>query len=143
MKYRRMDHAVFYCDYHLVWPTKYRRKVLNEGVREFLIGWVRELEDHRPDIIVKTINTDKDHIHLHISIPPSQSVGSIVRLIKSNSAKALNQKFPFLRQTYWGTRSVWSAGYFCSTIGINEETIRRYIENQGKEEAGQNNSQLF
>ena len=133
MKYRRMDHAVFYCDYHLVWPTKFRRKVLNDGVRDFLIQWAKDFEDHRPDIIIKTINTDVDHIHLHVSISPSNSVGSIVRLIKSNSAKAMNQKFPFLRKTYWGTRSVWPAGYFCSTVGVNEETIRRYIENQGKE----------
>lgn len=143
VKYRRMDHAVFYCDYHLVWPTKFRRKVLNPGVREFLLVWFQELAENRPDIIVKTVNIDQDHIHIHVSIPPSLSVGSVVRLIKSNSARALNQKFPHLRTAYWGTRSVWSAGYFCSTIGANESTIRQYIENQGKEEAGQNNAKLF
>jgi putative transposase len=105
--------------------------------------WFQTLARHRPDIIIKTINTDIDHIHIHVSIPPSQSVGSVVRLIKSNSAKELNKKFPHLRTVYWGTRSVWSAGYFCSTIGVNEATIRRYIENQGKEESGQNNVSLF
>jgi putative transposase len=143
MMYRRIDHSVFYCDYHLVWPTKFRRAIFNPGVREFLIQTLKDLPNHRPDIIIKEINTDKDHIHLLVSIPPTITVGSVVRIIKSNTARELNQKFPHLRKTYWGTRSVWSAGYFCSTVGINEEVIRRYIIHQGQTDAGQNNLKLI
>ena len=135
--YRRMTHAVFSCDYHVVWPTKYRRKILNPGVQGYLLEVLQRLSEHRPDLIVKKVNTDKDHIHILISIPPSVTVGSVVGLIKSNTARSLNEKFPHLRKTYWGTRSIWSAGYFVSTVGINEAVIRRYIENQGKEDAGQ------
>ena len=62
--------------------------------------------------------------------------------MKSVTAKALNDKFPHLKQIYWGTNSIWSAGYFVSTVGINEDVIRRYIENQGKEDAGQTNIKL-
>lgn len=141
--YRRMAHAVFSCDYHLVWPTKYRRKILNKGVQGYLLEVLSGLPEHRPDLIIKEVNTDEDHIHLVISIPPTVTVGSVVRLLKSNTARSLNQKFPHLRQAYWGTRSIWSAGYFVSTVGINEEVIRRYIEDQGKEDAGQNNLWLF
>ena len=47
------------------------------------------------------------------------------------------QKFPFLKQMYWGTDGIWSDGYFVSTVGVNEQTIQRYIENQGKEDSGQ------
>lgn len=141
--YRRMTHAVFACDYHLVWPTKYRRKILDVSVQGYITEVLRGLPDHRPDLIVKEVNTDEDHIHILISIPPSVTVGSVVGLIKSNTAKSLNNRYPHLRKVYWGTRSIWSAGYFVSTVGINEQVIRRYIENQGKDDAGQNNLRLF
>ena len=65
------------------------------------------------------------------------SVGKAVGIIKQNTARELKQKFPFLKQVYWGTEAVWSEGYFASTVGANESIIRRYIENQGKEETGQ------
>ena len=141
--YRRMSHSVFSCDYHLVWPTKYRRKILNAGVQGHLCTILQGLPNHRPDLIIKEVNTDEDHIHILISIPPTVSVGSVVGLIKSNTAKSLNEKFPHLRKVYWGTRSIWSAGYFVSTVGINEEIIRRYIQNQGEDDAGQSNLRLL
>ena len=85
----------------------------------------------------KTINHDKDHLHLLISIPPTVAVGKIVGIIKQNTSRALKQKFPFLKEVYWGTDAVWSAGYFVSTIGVNEQVIKAYIQNQGKSDAGQ------
>jgi len=72
-----------------------------------------------------------------VSIPPKMSVGSVVRIVKSNTARAIKQKFPFLKELYWGTDGVWSDGYFVSTVGAHESTIRKYIENQGKEDSGQ------
>lgn len=137
-----MSHCVFYADYHLVWPTKYRRDIFNPGVQAYLIESLRTLPKHRPDLIIKEVNADKDHIHLLVSIPPTVTVGSVVRIIKTNTAKGLNDKFPHLRKTYWGTRSVWSAGYFVSTVGVNEEVIRRYIQKQGQEDAGQTSLEL-
>ncbi|HTE22410.1 MAG TPA: IS200/IS605 family transposase [Candidatus Limnocylindria bacterium] len=140
--YRRMSHCVFLCDFHLVWPTKYRRKIFNEGVQGYLKEFLASWPEHHPDIILKTVNTDQDHIHLLVSIPPTRSVGMVVGTLKSVTAAALNDNFPHLRKTYWGTRSIWSAGYFASTVGINEEVIRRYIENQGKDDAGHTNLRL-
>ncbi len=134
---RRTSHAVFVCDYHLVWPTKYRRKIFNEGVLAFLKEAIKGLSKHYPELLIKEINTDEDHVHILISIPPQMAVGEVVRIIKANTARDLNEKFPFLRKIYWGTRSVWSAGYFVSTVGVNEEIIRRYIQQQGEEDAGQ------
>ena len=65
------------------------------------------------------------------------SVGSVVRLIKTNTARKLKEQFPFLKKVYWGTDSIWSEGYFVSTVGIDEATIRKYIQQQGAEDAGQ------
>jgi len=134
---------VFACDYHLVWPTKYRRDILNPGVQGYLKEFLKSWPEHHPDVILKTVNTDKNHIHLLVSIPPTKSVGMVVKTLKSVTARALKEQFPFLKTVYWGTDSIWSAGYFASTVGINEAVIRRYIEQQGLEDAGQNNIELF
>ena len=93
--------------------------------------------EHYPLIRIKTVNHDKDHIHMLVSIPPTMAVGKVVGIIKQNTSVELKQKFPFLKKVYWGTDAVWSEGYFVSTVGIDEEVIKEYIENQGKKDAGQ------
>ena len=116
--------------------TKYRRKIINEGVSEFLRNRLREITDHYPEIEVLEYNDDKDHIHLLVSIPPKMSVGSVVRIIKTNTASKLKVNFPFLKKVYWGTDSIWSGSYFVSTVGVDEAIIRRYIQHQGEEDQG-------
>jgi len=117
--------------------TKYRKKVFNEGIFAYFDIKLAEITEHYPTIKFKTVNHDKDHLHMLISIPPTMSVGKAVGLIKQNTTRELKQKFPFLKQIYWGTEAVWSEGYFVSTVGINEETIKQYIENQGNKDSGQ------
>jgi putative transposase len=65
------------------------------------------------------------------------SIGKAVGIIKQNMSQHLKQKFPFLKEVYWGTDAIWSEGYFVSTVGIHDAVIRKYIENQGKKDAGQ------
>ena len=89
-------------------------------MKAYFLDVLKELPQYRPDLIVKEVNIDQGHIHLLISMPPTEPVESVMRLLKANTSKALNAKFPSLRQT-----------------------IRRYIENQGKEDTGQNNVELF
>ena len=137
MKYKKQSHCVYCCDYHLVIATKYRRKVFNEGVFAYLEIKMREIRKHYPELEIKEVNHDEDHIHILISIPPKVSVGSIVRIIKTNTSRGIKQKFPFLKEVYWGTDGIWSDGYFVSTVGINEKIVRQYIENQGVEDSGQ------
>jgi len=88
-------------------------------------------------IMVKTINHDKDHLHMLVSIPPAMAVGKVVGIIKQNTARELRQKFPIVSQVYWRGDSVWSDGYFVSTVGVTDAIIRKYILNQGKKDAGQ------
>ena len=137
MEYKKQAHAVYHCQYHVVLPTKYRRKVFNDGIVEYLKFKLIEITKYYPEIEFKELNHDRDHLHLLISIPPKMSVGSVVRIIKANTARGLKQKFPFLKEVYWGTDGIWSEGYFVSTTGINEEIIKKYIDNQGTEDAGQ------
>lgn len=65
------------------------------------------------------------------------TVGSVVRIIKANTARDLKKKFTFLQNVYYGTDGIWSEGYFVSTSGISEDILRRYIRFQGEEDAGQ------
>lgn len=98
---------------------------------------LHEITTYYPELEFKKMNHDKDHIHLLVAIPPKMSVGSVVRIIKSNTARGLKQKFPFLKRIYWGTDGIWSDGYLASTVGVNEDVIKRYIEMQGKQDSGQ------
>lgn len=98
---------------------------------------LKEVKDYYPELDILEINHDDDHIHMLIVIPPKMSVGQVVRILKSNTSKRLKDKFPFLKKVYWGTDGVWSDGYFVSTIGINENVIKNYIEKQGQEDSGQ------
>ena len=136
-RYRKSRHCVWLCDYHLVLPTKYRRKIFNDGLFAYVKRKLLEIPEHYPQIYIKEANHDEDHIHLLVSIPPQMNVGSVVRLIKTNTSRKLKEQFPFLKQVYWGTDGIWSEGYFVSTVGIDEATIRCYIEAQGNEDAGQ------
>ena len=137
MELTHLSHCVYHCDYHLVIVTKYRKKIFNEGIFAYFKVKLAEITSHYPTIRFKTINHDKDHLHLLVSIPPTISIGKAVGLIKQNTAKELKQKFLSIKQIYWGTNSVWSEGYFVSTVGINSQMIKKYIESQGKKDSGQ------
>jgi len=117
--------------------TKYRRKIFTEGVGSYCIIKVQEISKYYPDIRIYNAKTDKDHMHFLVSIPPRFSVSKVINLVKSNTGRAVREKFPFLKNVYWGDDGIWSGGYFVSTIGLNEDMIKRYIEMQGAEDNGQ------
>ena len=137
MEYVHLAHCVYHCEYHLVIVTKNRKEIFNEGIFAYLEKKLAEVTEHYPLVKIGTVNHDKDHIHLLVSIPPTMSVGKVVGIIKQNTSRELKQKFPFLKEVYWGTEAVWSEGYFVSTVGIDEAMIHAYIEAQGKKDAGQ------
>ena len=137
MELVNLSHFVYQCDYHIVLVTRYRRKVFNEGIFAYMNKKLVEITEHYPLIRIKTVNHDRDHIHMLVSIPPTMSVGKVVGIIKQNTSREMRQKFPYLMQTYWGTDGIWSDGYFVSTVGADETVIQAYIENQGKKDAGQ------
>jgi len=70
-------------------------------------------------------------------IPPKYAVSKVVGTIKKKTSRSLSRKFVFLKKVYWDRKGVWSKGYFVSTVGINEEVIRRYVQSQEEEETGQ------
>lgn len=137
MKTRKQAHSVYRCAYHIVFIPKYRRKILVKGVKSYLEIKLDEIRKYHPELEYMERNIQPDHVHLVISFPPKYSVSKMVGIIKQNTSKGLRKKFDFIRQIYIGTQAVWSAGYFVSTVGLDEEMIRKYVRYQEKEDSGQ------
>ena len=115
-----------------------RRKILVEGIAEYFKKVLGEVRKFYPDWFIEEIGIDADHVHLHMIIPPKYSVSKVVKTMKSITSKRMREKFPhFLQKIYWDDKGIWARGFFVSTVGINEATIRKYIRYQGKQDAGQ------
>lgn len=134
MRIRQLSHSTYSLQYHLVWGTKYRKKILKDYVKKELIRSFKETIKKYPTLYLTTVNTDQDHVHLQLEIPPNIAISDAVEVLKSNSSSALKKKFKFIRGIYIYADGIWSVGYFVSSIGLNEGRIRRYIEYQGKKE---------
>ena len=136
-RYRKQSNCVYACEYHIVFTSKYRRKIFSKGIGEYFGKRLEEIRQYYPEVDILEYNHDKDHVHFLVSIPPKLSVGSVVRILKCNSARWLKEKFAkYLKSVYWGTPSIWSEGYFVSTVGRDENVIPKYIEKQGIEDEG-------
>jgi putative transposase len=90
-----------------------------------------------PGVTVETIGFAKDHVHMVMVIPPKYSIASVMGRLKSQSSSQLRKKFSWLSKVYWKENIVWSPGYFVSSVGLDEETVRRYVEHQGNQDSGQ------
>jgi len=127
------SHNVTVLLYHFVFPTKYRRVVIDKGVDKAIIGICFEIEK-RYEIKFIEIGTDKDHIHLLVQSVPTYSVTKLITVIKSITAREVFKKCPHVKKQLWGGE-FWSDGYFASTVGKHgdENMIANYVKNQGNE----------
>ena len=133
MEYRTCSHSVYDIQYHLVWVTKYRYKVLIGEVALRLRDLIRQSCEARGLIIVRG-NISKDHVHLLVSSPPSFAPAKVVQYLKGRSSRLLQDEFVTLKRRYWG-QHLWARGYFCGTVGaVTEDMIKAYVENQSGEE---------
>ena len=123
--------------YHVVWIPRYRYKILVKGVAEYLAIKFDEVRKWYPELEYVERNIQPDHVHLVVSFPPKFSIARMVQIMKSNTGRAMAEKFEFIKQRYYGRGGIWSVGYFVSTVGLDEATIRRYVEYQEKEDFGQ------
>jgi len=134
MKYKRKSHCMFLLKYHLILTVKYRHKLLvdfnlSSSLKEYIKQIARDY-----DFDVEVMEVDKNHIHLLLELKPAQCVAEIVKIIKSITTKQLWINYNYLLQKkLWGSRSFWTSGYFiCTTGDASTETIKKYIQNQGK-----------
>jgi len=133
MKYRRQAHVVYKTKYHVVWIPKYRRKILVGGVGTYCEAVIRRvLTERYPDVVVEVMRIQPDHVHMMIEIPPKYAVSTVVGAMKGETSREMRKKFGYIGSA----SSMWSIGYFVSTVGANEGIIRRYIEEQEEQDTG-------
>ena len=120
---------VYSLQYHLVWCVKYRRKVLVNEIEKSLKEILIQLcKDH--EITIEEMETDKDHIHMLISLKPQHYIPTVVKTLKGQSARRLFKLHPEIKRFLW-VGHLWNPSYFIATVSENtEEQIRRYIQSQ-------------
>ena len=129
-KTQSLAHTKWLCKYHIVFTPKYRRKVIYNQYRNSLREILRRLCEYKG---VKIIEGElmADHVHMLVLIPPKISVSSFMGYLKGKSALMMFDKHANLKYKF-GNRHFWEKSYYVSTVGLNEATIKKYIQEQEK-----------
>ena len=127
----KASHCAWQIHYHVVFPVKYRRGLLDGSVVEIITQTAMEIQE-RYDIDFEQIGCDGNHIHLLCSAHPKVAPGQIVRVFKSITARELFRRKPGLKRALWGGE-FWSDGYYVATVGERGDwsVVERYVKNQG------------
>ncbi len=131
-EYESLSHSAWECKYHVVFIPKYRRKTMYAELRRHLGEVFRRLAEQKESRIEEG-HLMKDHVHMLISIPPKYAVSQVIGFIKGKSAIHLARVYGERKRSFVG-QSFWARGYFVSTVGRDEATIRAYIQNQERED---------
>ena len=129
-KTNSLSRTTWMCKYHIVFIPKYRRKAIYGQYRSDLQEIIRQLFKYKGVEILEG-HLMPDHVHLLLSIPPKMSVSSFMGYLKGKSALMMFDKHANLKYKY-GNRHFWAEGYYVSTVGLNEATIKKYISEQEK-----------
>lgn len=142
-KYKKLSPVIYKCEYHIVWVPKYRLRILKGTIKELLEQDIRMLCEWK-QCEVNELNIQDNHIHLLISVPPKLSISNLMGILKGKLAIKIFKSYPQLKKKpYWGNH-FWARGYFVSTVGLDEEMIKRYVKYQEKEEKKiESNQQKF
>ncbi len=132
-RFRRLSHTIYECKYHLIFCPKYRRRILKDEIREYVRREIENLLRQKEGIEIIEMNVQSDHIHLIVWIPPKYTVSAVMGYLKGKLAIRLLQKYERLGKQFWG-RHLWGRGYCVSTVGIDEQRIREYVQWQEKKE---------
>ena len=125
-----LAHTKWMCKYHIVFTPKYRRKAIYGELRKDIREYIRTLCEYKGVEIIEG-HMMIDHVHLLLSIPPKMSVSSLMGYLKGKSALMIFDNHANLKYKY-GNRKFWAEGYYVSTVGLNESTIKKYIAEQDK-----------
>ena len=130
--YESLKHTTWECKYHVVFIPKCRRKMLYAQLRRELGTVFRGLAEQK-ECKVEEGHLMPDHVHMLLSVPPKYSVSNVMGFIKGKSAIHIARVYAGRRRNFVG-QHFWARGYWVSTVGKNEAAVRRYIQNQEKED---------
>ena len=127
-KANSLAHTKWMCKYHIVFTPKYRRKIIYNQYKESIRDILKQLCAYKGVEIIEG-HLMPDHVHMLVSIPPKLSVSQFMGYLKGKSALMIFDKHANLKYKF-GNRHFWAEGYYVSTVGLNEATIRKYIQEQ-------------
>ena len=127
-----LAHTTWNCKYHIVFAPKYRRQIIY-GKLKGDIGKILRTLCERKGVTIHEAEACPDHIHMLVSIPPKISVSDFMGYLKGKSALMIFDRHANLKYKF-GNRHFWSEGYYVSTVGLNEATIRKYIQDQERDD---------
>ena len=140
-QFKKLSHTLYECKYHVVFCPKYRYRCLEGVVEEYVRQQVYKLCNQKDMVEVLELNVQKDHIHLILSIPPKYSVSNLMGYLKGSLSTRLFKRFEKFGKRFWG-RHLWSRGYCVSTVGLDEDKIRKYVRWQEKNDKDSEDDQL-
>ena len=131
-KYDSLAHTKYYTRYYIVFTPKYRRKIIYNQLRKDISEYFKKLCAYKGVEIIEG-HMMPDHVHMLVSIPPKMSVSSFMGYLKGKSAMMIFEYHANLKYKF-GNRHFWADGYYVSTVGLNEATVRKYIQEQEKDD---------
>ena len=126
--YQSLKHTRWDCKYHVVFIPKRRKRAIYGSLRKYLGEVLHELARQKESMIVEG-HLRPDHIHMCVSIPPKYAVSNVIGYIKGKSAVSIARNFTARKRNFAG-ESFWARGYYVSTVGLDEEAVRKYIRDQ-------------
>ena len=121
----QLSHCTYIAKYHLVWTVKYRGRVLSDKYIKLELKRILKLICKWKGFPIHAWHIGDEHIHIYLTIPPKFSISYAVSILKGKSSAWIKKK-----TTKFPKGTLWSVGYFVSTVGLNELVIKRYVENQ-------------
>ncbi len=132
MDEKSLSHTRWDCKYHIVFSPKYRRKIIYGKLKQDIGIILRKLCE-RKEVEIIEANACVDHIHMLVRIPPKIAVSSFMGYLKGKSTLMIFEKHATLKYRH-SNRTFWCKGYYVSTVGLNKDKIRKYIQNQQEED---------
>jgi len=132
-RFRKLTHTIYECKYHIVICPKYRHRIFEGEIAEYTREKIYQLCGEKDLVEILEMNIQKDHIHLVLSVPPKYSISSMMGFLKGKISIKLFQKYEKIAKRYWG-RHLWTRGYCVSTVGLDEDKIRKYVKWQEKKD---------
>ena len=141
-RFMKLSQTLWHCQYHIVWASKYRYRVLDGAIATELVNCIRAFSEQQ-DVEIVELNVQIDHVHLLVMVPPKVSISSYVGKVKGRTAIRVLNKFKQLKKRpYWGNH-FWARGYCVDTVGLDAEMVKKYVKYQEAQERRAEQPRLF
>src|SRR5512145_1749915 len=132
-RFRKLSHALWHCQYHIVWVPKYRHRILGGEIGREVGDCIRSFLAQK-EVEILEMNIQPDHIHLVTMIPPKVSISDYCGIVKGRTAIRVFNKYKELKQKpYWGNH-FWTEGYCVDTVGLDSDMVMKYVKYQDAQE---------